>query len=153
MNATPNPKSGFVETFDCIPFTGTTEKMRYCCPDGRSVNRSRKEKKRPRSSSWHSRPIHEVQPRKLGGPNTKFLNRYGLDETSHPMDWFTALVPLMPDDNNKDPSVVNVKGNHRTKFAMSNWTTYSNTKAMLCNAGERVTSLLASTASSITKTL
>jgi hypothetical protein len=85
MNTTPNPKYGFVETFDRIPFTETTEKMRYCRPDGRSVNRSRKEVKRPRSSSWHSRPILEVQPRKLGGPNTKFLNRYGLDKTSHPM--------------------------------------------------------------------
>ncbi len=51
MNATPNPKYGFVETFDRIPFTETTEKMRYCRPDGRSVNRSRKEKKRPLSSS------------------------------------------------------------------------------------------------------
>ena len=27
MNANPNPKYGFVETFDRIPFTGTTKKM------------------------------------------------------------------------------------------------------------------------------
>ncbi len=46
MSATVNPKYGFVDTFDRIPFTGTTEKMRYCCPDGRSVNCSRGEKKR-----------------------------------------------------------------------------------------------------------
>ena len=34
MSATVNPKYGFVDTFDRIPFTGTTEKMRYCRPDG-----------------------------------------------------------------------------------------------------------------------
>jgi hypothetical protein len=53
------------------------------------------------------------------------------------MDWFTALVPLTPNDNKEDLSVANVKGDRRTKFALSNWTTYSNTKAMLCNAGEK----------------
>ncbi len=34
MNATMNPKYGFVETFDCILFTGTLEKMRYHQPNG-----------------------------------------------------------------------------------------------------------------------
>ncbi len=34
MSATVNPKYNFVDTFDCIPFTGTAEKMRYCHPDG-----------------------------------------------------------------------------------------------------------------------
>jgi hypothetical protein len=63
----------------------------------------------------------------LGGPNTDFLNRYGLDEKRHPMDWFTAFMPLMPKDNLEDPSVANVKGDRRTKFAVSNWTAYSNT--------------------------
>jgi hypothetical protein len=38
MNAAINPKYSFVETFDRIPFTGTTEKMRYCQPDSQSVN-------------------------------------------------------------------------------------------------------------------
>jgi hypothetical protein len=53
------------------------------------------------------------------------------------MDWFTALLPLTPDDNKEDPSVVNVKGDCCPKFAVSNWTAYSNTKAMLYNAGEQ----------------
>ena len=53
------------------------------------------------------------------------------------MDWFTALMPMTPEDNLEDPSVPNVKGDLHTKFAMSNWTAYSNTKAMLCNAGEK----------------
>jgi hypothetical protein len=34
MNADPNPKYGFVEMFDCVPFTGTTKKMMYSCPGG-----------------------------------------------------------------------------------------------------------------------
>jgi hypothetical protein len=29
MNATMNPKYGFVEMFDCIPFAGRMEKMGY----------------------------------------------------------------------------------------------------------------------------
>jgi hypothetical protein len=41
MNATMNPKYSFVEMFDRIPFTGRTEKMWYCWPDGQSINRSR----------------------------------------------------------------------------------------------------------------
>jgi hypothetical protein len=34
INATLNPKYGFVKMFNRIPFTGTTKKMRYCRPDG-----------------------------------------------------------------------------------------------------------------------
>jgi len=52
------------------------------------------------------------------------------------MDWFTAFMPLTPDANKEDPAVANVKGDRTTKFAVSNWTAYSNTKAMLNNAGE-----------------
>jgi hypothetical protein len=76
MNANPNPKYGFVEMFDRIPFTGTTEKMLYCRQCGRSVNRSRKEdgRKRKCSNTWHSRPVPEVQPRTLGSPIPTSLN-------------------------------------------------------------------------------
>ena len=77
-----------------------------------------------------------VGPRKVGGPNTAFLRQYGLDEKSHPMDWFTAFMPFTPDANLVDPAIANVKGDRMTKFAVSNWTAYSNTKAMLNNAGE-----------------
>jgi hypothetical protein len=60
MNADPNPKYGFVETFDRIPFTGTTKKMLYSHPCGRSVNRSREDgRKRKRSNTRHSRPVPE----------------------------------------------------------------------------------------------
>jgi hypothetical protein len=43
---------------------------------------------------------------------------------------------LTPDMNREDPGVANVKGNKTTKFAISNWTAYSNMKGMICNAGE-----------------
>ncbi len=97
----------------------------------------RRSKKKPCSASRHAHPILEVQPRKLGSPNTDFLNLYVLNETSHPMDWFMAFMPLMPNNNKEDPSVANVKGDCRAKFAVSNWTAYSNTKAMLHGAGEQ----------------
>jgi hypothetical protein len=34
MSATVNPKYGFIDMFDHIPFTRMAEKMRYCRPDG-----------------------------------------------------------------------------------------------------------------------
>ncbi len=138
MNQDVNPKYGFVETFDQIPFTGTNEKMRYERPTRDSARRNqKKERKRKRSPTRNLRMPAEIEPRVLGGPNIAFLERYGLDETSHPMDWFTAFMPLTPDANKEDPAIANVKGNRKTKFALSNWTAYSNTKAMMCNAGEK----------------
>jgi hypothetical protein len=53
------------------------------------------------------------------------------------MDWFTAFMPLTPDANKDDPAIANVKGDRKTKFAISNWTAYSNTKVMMCNAREQ----------------
>jgi hypothetical protein len=54
------------------------------------------------------------------------------------MDWFTAFMPLTPNMNHEDPGVANIKSDKTTKFAISNWTAYSNMnmKAMICNAGE-----------------
>ena len=74
--------------------------------------------------------------RKVSGPNTAFLRQYGLDKMIHPMDWFTAFMPLTPDANLEDPAITNMKGDKMTKSVMSNWTAYSNTKAMLNNAGK-----------------
>jgi hypothetical protein len=53
------------------------------------------------------------------------------------MDWFLAFMPMTRNMNKEDPAAANVKGDRTMKFAMSNWTGYSNVKAtMLCNAGE-----------------
>ena len=77
-----------------------------------------------------------TKPRVRGGPNVDFLKRYSLDETSHPMDWFLALMLMTPTMNQEDPAAANVKGDKTTVFAVSNWTAYSNTKTIMCNAGE-----------------
>jgi len=139
MGPVVNRKFGFKETFDRLPFTGTTEKMRYTRPMGASSNRRKKtDRKRKRSSTRNLRAVEaEIEPRVLGGPNMDFLKRYGLDETSHPMDWFIAFMPRTPDDNKEDPALANVKGDRTTKFAVLNWTGYSNAKAMLNNAGQK----------------
>ena len=65
-----------------------------------------------------------------------FLRMHMLDEHSHPMDWFNALMTLTPSDNIEDGAAANVKGDKRTKFTMSNWAEYSNTTSLLVNAGE-----------------
>jgi hypothetical protein len=77
-----------------------------------------------------------VEPRVLGGTNSDFLKRHGLNDKRHLMDWFTAFMPLTPNANKEDLAVTNVKDDCRTKFAVSNWSAYSNTKAMLNGAGE-----------------
>ncbi len=116
-NAALNPKYGFVETFDCILFTGTTESN---IAARKAMHWSRGEKRKQRTRSRHSWPTVPVKTRKLGGPSTDFLRRYGLDENSHPMDWFTAFLPLSSKNNKEDPAIANVKGDRRSKFAVSN---------------------------------
>jgi hypothetical protein len=77
-----------------------------------------------------------VEPRVLDSPNSDFLKRYGLNNKSHPLDWLTAFMPPTPNANKEDPVVANVKGDCRTKFAVSNGTVYVNTKATLNGASE-----------------
>ena len=134
------PKFGFVETFDRMPFTGTTELMRYARPRGASSsNRQKgdKGKKRRLSPVRQGHPSVGIKPRVLGGPNNEFIKRYGLDEVSHPMDWFTAFMPLTPDMNRENPAKANVKGDGVSIFAVSNWTQYSNLKAHMVGAGKK----------------
>ena len=119
-DATVNPKYGFQETFVQVKFTGTTEKMLYIRPNGRSVNRKKTQRKRKLSRSRHSHPTMPVGPRVLSGPNTTFLRRYCLNKKSHPMNWFTAFMPLTPDANLEDLAITYVKGDKTTKFAVLN---------------------------------
>ena len=137
MDGLRNPKYAMVERFQRGVFTGTNEKMRYVKPLRASplTRNRRKDRRRKKSPSRQLREAMPIEPRILGGPNTDFLKRYSLDENSHPMDWFTAFMPMTPDMNREDAAAANVKGDRTTKFAVSNWTAYSNAKAMLCNAG------------------
>jgi hypothetical protein len=45
-------------------------------------------------------------------------------------------MPMTHAMNREVPAAANVKGNKTNKFAVLNWTAYSNAKAMMCNAGE-----------------
>jgi hypothetical protein len=126
MDGLRNPKYAMVERFQRGVFTGTNEKMRYVKPLRASpltCNR-RKDRRRKKSPSRQLREAMPIEPR-----------RYSLDENSHPMDWFTAFMPMTPEMNREDAAAANVKGDRTTKFAVSNWTADSNAKAMLCNAG------------------
>jgi hypothetical protein len=49
MGAVVNRKSSCKETFDRLPFTGTTEKMRYTWPKGASSSRKKVERNRKTS--------------------------------------------------------------------------------------------------------
>jgi hypothetical protein len=139
MDGFLNLKYGMKETCDCRPFTGTTEKMRYYLRSFQELpptRNHRKERKRKRLPTRQLRASLPIEPRVLGGPNATFLEHYGLDETSHSMDWFMAFMPLTPNMNCEDPGVANIKGDKTTKFSVSNWTAYSNMKALMGNAGE-----------------
>ncbi len=140
MDGSLNPKYGMKEMFDRRPFTGgTTEKMKYYLQslwEPPTMCNHRKERKRKRLPTRQLMAPLLIKPRALGGPNAAFLERYGLDKTSHLMDWFTAFMPLTPNMNCEDLGVANIKGSQTAKFDISDWTAYSNTKAMMCNAGE-----------------
>ena len=115
-DAPVNPKYRYDEVFDRVPFEGTTEKMDY----GNGKSPRKKGKGKQFTPERNCRPESVIKPRVDGGPNMDFLNKHGLDEYSHPMDWFNALLSMSPKDNRKDPLKANVKGDRRTKFAVSN---------------------------------
>ena len=62
-----------------------------------------------------------------------FLRRYRLDENSLPVDWFAALMPMTPAENLEPLEKIEVKGNGKTKFAVSNWTAYTSLKATIAH--------------------
>lgn len=43
---------------------------------------------------------------------------------------------MLPEHNLKDVQEANLKDDKKIKFAMSNWTIYSNLEEVMCNAGE-----------------
>ncbi len=77
-----------------------------------------------------------MESRVKGGPSKQFLEKYHLNEHSHPADWFNALLPLTSHDNLESIKDIDVRGNGSNKFSVSNWTTYINFKARLSNACE-----------------
>ena len=77
-----------------------------------------------------------VGTRDRGRPCPEFFKKYGLDRLSHPEDWLNSFLPLTPKDNFEDIGDVGATGDGRAKFAVSNWTIYTNVKGQIANDGE-----------------
>jgi hypothetical protein len=137
MDGVTNPKFALKEKFVRDIFSGTNKKMKYAndLPSRPPKKRARKGRK---LLPTRQQVVKSTKPRVKGGPNADFLKQYGLNENSYPIYWFLALSPMTQAMNLEDPVAANVKGNKTIKFSVSvvNWTVYSNTKAMMCNAGE-----------------
>jgi hypothetical protein len=116
-DAPVNPKYKYKETFEHHPFLGTTEDMTYMA-SYRSPMKKKGQKKRKLSPTKQNSTNHAE--RVMGGPSAAFLKKHGLDEYSHPMDWWTSLMPLTPADNKEDTYEVNVKGDRVSKFSVAN---------------------------------
>mmetsp|Transcript_16387 Transcript_16387/g.35458 ORF Transcript_16387/g.35458 Transcript_16387/m.35458 type:complete len:393 (-) Transcript_16387:86-1264(-) len=101
-DAPVNKKYQYDELFCRTPFLGTTIMMQYITDKS---TRKRKKGKgfTPARNARNTKQLHEVKSRVKGGPNMEFLNKYGLDEHSHPMDWFNAILPMTLNNNLEDP--------------------------------------------------
>jgi len=101
-DAPVNKKYQYDELFYRTPFLGTTIMMQYITDKS---TRKRKKGKgfTPARNARNTKQLHEVKSRVKGGPNMEFLNKYGLDEHSHPMDWFNAILPMTLNNNLEDP--------------------------------------------------
>mmetsp|Transcript_34408 Transcript_34408/g.74376 ORF Transcript_34408/g.74376 Transcript_34408/m.74376 type:complete len:121 (-) Transcript_34408:1533-1895(-) len=104
-------KYGYSVQFDKEPFSGTTTNL----PKAQRRTQQRKKKRVGKSLSlmrknWPGNVQKDKENCVKGGPNMEFLRRHMLDEHSHPMDCFNALMPLTPRDNIEDVTAANVKG-------------------------------------------
>ena len=59
-------------------------------------------------------------------PNLAYLTELGIDFESHPADWFNIFLP-----KNRG------KHTHPKAVTLEELTAWTNTKAMMCNAGKR----------------
>ena len=71
-------------------------------------------------------PKYRDEIREQGWANLNWLNEHKLTNQSSPSDWFSALLP----DKHRptDP---------RSTVTIADWTTYTNTRALLSNAGQQ----------------
>ena len=127
-------KFGYDLVFDRVPFTGTDAQL-PTRPSKLSPRKTKFQRKKSLSREDQDRTKPVAQPRTLGGPNIVHLKRYGLGPFSHPMDWFTSLMPLTPEMNKEEISEIDAIGDGKTKFCVSNWRSYLNSKAEMAGAG------------------
>jgi len=105
-------KFNFDEEFDRPPFTVTSQE--YEVDNKGNIHRDRKGEPK-----W-AKPIIEQ-----GRANPAWLEKNKLTSKSHPADWFSALLPDKRSPENP---------NHIVSIA--DWTTFTNCKAWLANAGQ-----------------
>jgi hypothetical protein len=104
------PKFNFGETFDREPFTELSEV--YKTQNGKLVKDRR------------GKQVTENEIRNEGQANPEWLKKNELTSNSPPEAWIGALLQ----DKKK-------AGDPRHVVTISDWTSYSNMKAMQCNAG------------------
>ena len=71
--------------------------------------------RRKKVNSKTGKCLKEKVRRKKGCPNPRFIEKHNLDVDSEPSDWFEAFLP---------------------RYLIDRWTSYTNTKAMMVNAGQ-----------------
>ncbi len=109
------------ETFTRNQFKGNIRDMGYILASKpRTGGAARNHRSLSSRCPTHSTTEQEPVVRKLGGPSAAHCELYGLDETSHPMDWLNSILPMTPIDNLYDAKEPNVKADNKTKFAVSN---------------------------------
>jgi len=106
------PKFNFGETFDREPFVELCEVF--------------KEENGKLCKDRRGRQLMETVVREEGRAKKDWLEKNGLTMSSSPEEW---IRPLLPDKKKpSDPKHV---------VSIANWCTYSNTKAMMMNAGQK----------------
>ena len=120
-----NIKYGFHDEFQRFSFEVAKESMQY--------KRHCQAKMSPMRKRRGETP---VEPHVKGGLNEKFLENYGIDQNSHQADWFSVFMTLTDDENLEELSDIDAIGNGKMKLAVSNFTCYINTKAMIVNTRE-----------------
>ena len=96
------------------------------------------------SPTKKGKALYNVMEKKLSGPFSNHISKYYLDENSHPMDWFTFIMPLTPNAIKEDIIEFYINSDSKTMFCIKNWSAYSNTKAVLVNEALLVMFLMAS---------
>ena len=86
---------------------------------------STKKKRKASTSSKKPERKYEKLPVKTLIPNIKFVQKYHLDEFSHPADWFRAFIPESPRKGDPNTSCV------------QKWCQFTNMKAELDFAGQK----------------
>mmetsp|Transcript_25091 Transcript_25091/g.54722 ORF Transcript_25091/g.54722 Transcript_25091/m.54722 type:complete len:1026 (-) Transcript_25091:83-3160(-) len=107
-------KHDYAERFDREVFAGT---ISVPIPAASPSSAGRRGQSLPTGSDFRNEPLTR------GRPNPEFVKKNKLSARSHPVHWFDAFCPS------------HRKKSESHKFHTDQWAAYTNTKAMLANAG------------------